>query len=175
MYNNVVAYMKYRCKKGFTVIELAVTLAILGISFSLTAVVVVTLNSTQQNTNTIVAINSDIQAANDLILDYVSFISLRTTNEAQFTYNSSDSSKVIFTNDSAKYILSFNNSIISAKTKDYSGNIDYFKYNKTVSVPNISSIEFSYTIGGSNSPDLLVATMKTSKSSESHVYFVRVK
>lgn len=176
MYNNGVNNMKTKSKKGFTVIELAVTLAILGISFSLTAVVVVTLTSTQNKTNDLVLINQDIQSANDLIEEYVSFVSLKTTAEAQFSFNSCDENGVTFTNGDSLYNLKYLNGKILAKTEYYTEIAEILKFNKSLDIPRITGIDFSYSEGSSEyKPDMLIANFKTEKISEKHVYYLRVQ
>ena len=162
--------MKYRRKKAFTVIELTVTLAILAISFSLSAVVVVSLNSTQQHTNEIITINNEIQNASDFIEEFVSFISLDDpTNKVKC-----NDQNVKFYHNSSIYTLGFSENVLSAKTENYSGIVEYFDYNKSISLQNITSIQFSYNLGDNGEPDLLVASFTTIKNTERHIYLVRV-
>jgi prepilin-type N-terminal cleavage/methylation domain-containing protein len=94
-------------RKGFTLVEAVVTIAVLGVTFSLTTVVVTQLVQVQNSAADQTAIESRYQAADSLMNEYVSFVGLNTPGEQgisfAYNYESSSPNSLVFT---ATYVSS---------------------------------------------------------------------
>ena len=101
-------------RKGFTLVEAVVTLAVLGVTFSLTTIAVTQLVQVQNGAADQTAIESRYQAADSLMNEYVSFVGLNTPGEQgiSFAYKSSSSSanSLVFT---ATYVSSTYDFVLS--------------------------------------------------------------
>ena len=84
-----------KTKKGFTLIEVVVTLAILGVSFALTGIVVSQLTGVQNATSVLVSHETVFDNADRLISEYVSYVSV-VTPSLSFQIAGSSSSVVSF-------------------------------------------------------------------------------
>jgi prepilin-type N-terminal cleavage/methylation domain-containing protein len=86
-------------RKGFTLVEAVVTIAVLGVTFSLTTVAVTQLVQVQNSAADQTAIESRYQAADSLMNEYVSFVGLNTPGEQgiSFAYESSSLNSLVFT------------------------------------------------------------------------------
>lgn len=149
-------------RKGFTLLETIVTIGIIGLVATMTGVGISSLASLQNGASEHVAIQQDLESADNFIKKYVSTVDVNTSAR-QFLYQPTDSNPVRFAvfengNDTGNYYcLSFaNNSLTTAGTG--------FE-NKTLSVPNIRSITFTYD----SSIALLVASISI-KSEVSYRY-----
>lgn len=99
-------------RKGFTLVEAVVTLAVLGVTFSLTTVAVTQLVQVQNGAADQTAIESRYQAADSLMNEYVSFVGLNTPGEQgiSFVYKSSSANSLVFT---ATYVSSTYDFVLS--------------------------------------------------------------
>lgn len=99
-------------RKGFTLVEAVVTLAVLGVTFSLTTVAVTQLVQVQNGAADQTAIESRYQAADSLMNEYVSFVGLNTPGEQgiSFAYKSSSANSIVFT---ATYVSSTYDFVLS--------------------------------------------------------------
>lgn len=88
-------------RKGFTLVEAVVTIAVLGVTFSLTTVAVTQLVQVQNGAADQTAIESRYQAADSLMNEFVSFVGLNTSTEGEqgisFAYKSFSTDSLIFT------------------------------------------------------------------------------
>ena len=168
----------YNCRmpntrKGFTLLETIVTIGIIGLVATMTGVGISSLASLQNGASEHVAIQQDLESADNFIKKYVSTVDVNTSAR-QFLYQSTDLNSVRFNVSGTDvsgtdnyYLLSFeNNSLTTSFFKNNSLTTDGTGFeNKTLSVPNIRSVTFTYE----SSIALLVASI-SAKSEVSYRY-----
>lgn len=154
-----------RIRKGFTIIELVITIAILGVSTALTAVVISSATKVQQSTATQYEYNNTVNGIDSLLRDYVSFISVND-EKSSFTFFSCTDDKISFKHGGYEYYLSyeFNSFVFST---DYNGEDDYFKKNITLDVSYVDDVVFSYY-----SDTALLTLSLTVNGLENNFYYV---
>ena len=135
--------MKMNIKKGFTIIELVITLGILSIVTALTTVFIVTFVNIQNSSSSQYQYNKQLRLVDDVIDDYVSFISINT-DDVSFSYYPSPSNQIVFKMDTTSYTLAYSDNTISI-TNTYTGELDYFKKTREEVVSEIDSVSFAYS------------------------------
>lgn len=160
-----------KCKKGFTVVELVITIALVGILSATAAITVSALVNIQSNISKTTSTQKDIEDASNNIKDAVSFVSVKNSICA-FEIKACVESEITFTNtvDSADYSLSFAEKTLRF-TSDYAGENEYLQYAFSNAYSTLKTIEFSYDA----SLHLLKATITPeSGSTTNHVYPLEV-
>lgn len=147
-----------KARKGFTLIEAIVTIAILGVGFSLTGVVVSQLIRVQDSASAVADAESTFQSVDSLISQYVSFVSLDTPL-LSFEKNSADSAGVSFVGKqyvssldtdptaSVSFYLSWSSESkeLSVTPSTVSGTPDgYLSKNDWKTIKDIPSASFAY-------------------------------
>lgn len=132
-------------RKGFTAVELVVTLGILGIAFALSAGLIVAMTTVQKSNATETNKSKEFTRFNDAVSSYVSFLSINT-DDISFTYDSEKSAdnKIVFDYLTYRFDLYFYNSTLSM-TNNYNGDNDYFKKTFSYSFQYIHEVTFEYT------------------------------
>ena len=155
-----------RKKKGFTLLEVVVTLSILGISFGLTAGTVAALINIQKSTAHQNAINSQLNSIDKAVSDYISYVSIPNF---EYVAGQSDDKTVTFQYDSGYlYKLSYSNNQLTFTT-NHPVSDDYFYKNELIDVPEIKSLTFSYN----ETLKLLTSIVSYDSNSISYAYVVR--
>ncbi|GEM_PF-5323517 len=163
----IICVMKKR--KGFTLVETIVTLSILGISFGLAATVVAALLGVQNKASDQYVASKQLKVANDMISDYVSFVSVKTESTS-FSFSSASATSVKYTNNSYLYELKYDNKTLSITT-NYDGSVEYLKKNASEQLDSLDYVKFEYT-----APlNLLIAEMKAGESILRYSYTLRVQ
>lgn len=168
-----------KLRKGFTLIEVVVTLSIIGISTALTVVVAANLANIQSASAIQYSYAKQINDINDIANKYVSFVSLDTTS-ASFSYVSSTNTSITFSasgtdlDKAYHYTFKFdntNNSFEVTNDNNYSGDNSYFIYSASVKTKDITSdkVNFSYNEG------TLTLTINLNGMDNHLVYVVRSK
>lgn len=130
-------------KRGFTVVELVATLALLGISTSLVVVVISNLANIQNASSDQYVIQDELNKIDNFTNDYISFVSLNNS-DTSFAYYSSDNKSLTFRyNNLYEYIFSYANSKLLI-TNNYDGSVDYFYKAGELSLKYTSNISFNY-------------------------------
>ena len=119
-------------KKGFTLVEAVVTIAILGVAFSLTTFAISQLAQVQNGAAEQVSFETRYQEADSLLNEYVSFVSLKTPGEQgiSFSYKNHTSEALVFT---ASYL-----------SNDYNFSLSFDSTNKKLSVTSDPSVPDGY-------------------------------
>ena len=135
-----------RTRKGFTVVEAAITLGILAIAFALSAVAFSNLSRIQTSATDQTVANRELNSIDEMVSRYVSFISIKKSDFSFSYVDNSESNNVVFTlNSSTNYKLEFSNKTISI-TNDYSGEDNYFKFSDSKALSFINSVQFEYDV-----------------------------
>ena len=156
-----------RNKKGFTLIETVVTLSIIGVSFALVAGVVASLFNVQDTSTSQLLINKELKTADNMIKDYVSFVSLKT-DDVSFSVTSASGNKVVCKYSTYSYNLQFSEGTLSI-TNNYDGGETYFQKTGSQQFKTIEDIKFEYT----SSISLLIAEIKAESNTMRYSYVVR--
>ena len=149
-------------RKGFTLLEIIVTLSILGICFGLTIGVVAVLTDIQKSSTSSVSLSKEVDTVDKTIQEYVSIISISTAN-----YDSSNDTQVIFKKSEIEYKLAFSYGRIGIykKTGESMENIS------EEPVDNVDSVSFGYNSGLA----LLTSTVTVSSTSYKFAYTIRTQ
>lgn len=137
-----------KLRKGFTIVEMVVTIAILSVAFGLSAVAFSNLSRIQSSATTQLAISREIDKINKVVNEYISIVSLRTSS-IKFDYEHVESGVdyVTFKEDDANpsysYTLRSANSTI-AYFSNYSGDNEYLKKHRVESFKNINEVTMNY-------------------------------
>lgn len=135
-----------RNKKGFTLLEAVVTIAVLGISLGLATLVMSSLVRVQDASVNENLINDDLNSLDKVVSSYVSMV-----DDIRFEFNEEASNLELkyltFTAFSCDFTLSY-----VANTISYSSNygtavdqdIDYLKQRKSALLSYISDVSFDY-------------------------------
>ena len=151
-----------KTRKGFTLLETIVTIGIIGLVATMTGVGISSLASLQNGASEHVAIQQDLESADNFIKKYVSTVDVNTSAR-KYQHHETALNSVRFDvfedgNDTGNYyLLSFENNSLTAAGTGFE--------NKTLSVPNIRSITFNYE----SSIALLVVSI-SAKSEVSYRY-----
>ena len=145
-------------RKGFTLLETIVTIGIIGLVATMTGVGISSLASLQNGASEHVAIEQDLESADNFIKKYVSTVDVNTSAR-KFLYQPTGPNSVRFDDSGTDnyYLLSFGNNSLTTGGTGFE--------NKTLSVPNIRSITFNYE----SSIALLVVSI-SAKSEVSYRY-----
>ena len=154
-----------RAHKGFTLLEIVVTLAILAISFGLTVGVVAALTNLQSSAADEESIDYQLRTVDNITNEYVNFVSIKGF---EFNCASSNSSKTVFTYESSDFTLGFENRSLYIRN-NYDGDIEYFKKTKGVYLENIDNITFTYD----SSLAMLITDVEYGTSTLRYSYVVR--
>ena len=131
-------------KSAFTLVEAAITIGIMGVAFALGGVVIYNMVNIQDKS----ADNTDrintISRIDDLINDYVSFVSL-DTDAISFSYTSyvADPAEITFTTSTYNYKLAYSSSSLSISS-NYDGEVDYLKHEKSITLSDVEYMTFAY-------------------------------
>lgn len=165
-------------RKGFTLVEAVVTIAVLGVTFSLTTVAVTQLVQVQNGAADQTALESRYQAADSLMNEYVSFVGLKTPGEQgiSFAYKSSSANSLVFTATYASstydFVLSHDsaNQVLSV-TCDQTPPEGYLSKSNWTKTNRIEGVAFSYV----ESLSLITAEIRLDASHQrKFAYVVRV-
>ena len=132
-----------RIKKGFTLVEAVVTIGIMSVVFGLSAVCFSNLfriqNASSENTRR----QAEANRINSFILDFVSFLSVET-DDLNFNFESVSGTSINFSsNKGSTHTLSYLNKHLAC-SYNYSGDIDYLKYDPSISVELTSQVAIDY-------------------------------
>ena len=163
-----------KLRKGFTIIEMVITIAILGVAFGLSAVAFSNLTRIQNSAANQLVVSREIDKIDEVTNEYISLVSLNTPS-VKFDYANVESGEryVTFSEDdptpSFSYTLKFENSSI-AYFSFYSGDNDFLKKHRGESFKHINDVTMSY----SQSLALLTLDIKYSGSKNiRYSYIVR--
>ena len=133
-----------RAKKGFTVVELVVTIALVGILAATTAITITATVRIQNEASEKTATAREVDEAATRIKEVVSFLSVQN-DVCDFHFSGCTGTEVTFRNnaDSASYTLGFAEKSLYL-SNDYGGENRYFQYSFTLSYPHIEKIDFSF-------------------------------
>lgn len=161
--------------KGFTLIEMVTTLALLAVGVSMAIVVISNLVRTQNASTAQYNYSKQIDEARALINDYCSFVSLNTKNYdtnhgLSFTYVGIGENKhsITFTDGDANFSLVFEDSYLKVINNSTS-ELDYLKFSKNVSVPDISEFAFNFD----ENLAMLETTFKVNQKDYHHIAIIR--
>lgn len=133
-----------RARKGFTLVELIVTIGIIALGSAMAISIIASLVSIQEVTAKQNKMNDDIYSVNSICSDYVSFVSI-TNDDFDFTFESSSANNVTFVYSTYHFNLTY---ISSSNTlsigSDYDGNLDYLLFSESVSLSSVKNISFSF-------------------------------
>ncbi|MBQ7250744.1 MAG: type II secretion system protein [Bacilli bacterium] len=160
-----------KAKKGFTVVELVVTIALVGILAATTAITITATVRIQSEASEKTATAREMDEAVTRIKEVVSYFSVQN-DVCDFQFSGCTGTEVTFTNnaDSASYTLGFAEKSLYL-SNDYGGENRYFQYSFTLSYSHIEKIDFSYD----SSLQLLTTILRPLNGSPStHVYSLEV-
>ena len=162
-------------RKGFTLVEAVVTIAVLGVTFSLTTVAVTQLVQVQNGAAEQTAIESRYQAADSLMNEYVSFVGLNTPGEQgiSFAYKSSSPNSLVFTATYASstydFILSHDSaSRVLSVTCPQTPPEGYLSKSNWTKTSRIEGVTFAYD----NSLSLITAEVRLDESHQRKFAYV---
>ena len=138
-------------RKGFTLVEAVVTLAILGLTFGLTTLAISQLARIQDGATGQVSIESSYQAADEMMTEFVSFVSLKTSGDdgINFAYTSQTESSLTFTAayHSSSYLFTLSHDSASKSLKvisDPNVPAGYLAKSKWTKASHIEGVNFSF-------------------------------
>lgn len=134
--------MRRKTRKGFTIVELVMTIAILGVSTALTVLVIANVTNIQRSSTNQFVYSKQLKAIDDIANDYVSFVSLNNS-AVDFNYVTDTTSSITFKCDDYLYILSYSNHIFGI-TNNYDGADEYFAKTENANVDVVDDVVFSY-------------------------------
>lgn len=153
-----------KTRKGFTLVEAIVTIAILSIAFGLSAVAFSNLGRIQDTAAEQMAANSELDKADSLISEYISMVSVNT-NSRSFSHQSHNENNLVFSSNGSNVFLSFSN-----RTLGYVGDGSFSEIGHSETFKHINNISFAYD----DDLGLLVSTVKYSSSKTiKYSYIVR--
>lgn len=166
--------MRYTCiirvmksKKGFTLVEMVVTLAIIGVSSALTVIVVTNLVNSQNASSNQYAYSKEMDIIDKTANEFVSFISINDS-DASFTYKSQSETSVTFTYDTYDYTFSFSDKALRL-TNNYDGEEAYFRKTFIKTLEYATNFVFSFD----ESSALLKIQYDLNKTTNTNTYVVR--
>lgn len=143
-----------RKKAGFTLVELVTTLSILGIAVGMASAVIANLVRTQNASNEEYSYAKQIDDTRSLLNEFCSYVSMYSEDDSfahpiSFTFASINESKTSisfsYTVDESTYLYSLSYEDQSLKVlNNYVGDVDYLKYNKNISIPDIKNYQINY-------------------------------
>lgn len=135
-------YMR-KTQKAFTLIEVVMSLGLIGIFFALTAVVVVGAANVQDFQARELAVDTELTKAQDFLDDVVSYVSVNTTSR-KFVVSFSSESEISFEcNSDTTYTLRKSvNSIIF--TNNYEGDDSYNNHSGSISFEELNVKNFAF-------------------------------
>ena len=148
-------------RKGFTLLEVIVTLSILGICFALTIGVVAALTNIQKASSSNISLNNQVDKVDSTVKEYVSIVSVNTSAKSYLPETSPNDYEVIFSKSETKYYLRYANN----KVGIYEGSSTIIEHE----VVDIEDVKFGYEA----SLALLVASVQTSNATYKFTYTVR--
>ena len=148
-------------RKGFTLLEVIVTISILGICFALTIGVVAALTNIQKASSSNVSLNSQVDKVDATAKEFVSLVSINTSAKSYTPETSPNDYEVIFSKNETKYYLRYLDSRVGIY-EDSSTLVEY-------EVDDIKDVKFEYTA----SLALLIASVQTSNTTYKFAYTVR--
>lgn len=173
LYICIITHMKLR--KGFTLLEVVVTMAILGISTALTVVVAANLANVQNASATQFSYSKQINDINDIASKYVSFVSLNTKS-ISFTYASHDTKSITFnaTGDEVGgtywYRFGYNNETNTfGISTNYSGDVSYLIFDYSITVKDVKNDGVNFTY---NSVDKILTLTINLNGMDNHLVYV---
>ena len=132
-----------RAKRGFTLIEAVVTIAIMSVVFGLSALCFSNLFRIQDESSKNTQRQIEANRINNLVSDFVSFLSVKT-DELSFSFSSKTETSIIFVSSkSSTHTLSYSSSQLSV-TYANAGEVEYLKYENSVSLSNDSTVIFDF-------------------------------
>lgn len=162
-------------RAGFTLVELITVMALLAIGVTMFGVVIANMVRTQNASSSQYSYARQINDTRSLINDYCSFVSLKThsydeTNGITFTYVPSGDphTSITFTDGEANYTLSYSSGELKI-LNDSSSTLDYLKYSKTISVPDVQNFVVYYD----QDLALVNATFSVNAKEYHHIALVR--
>ncbi len=157
--------------RGFTTVELVVTIAVIGVLSAMTAVTIGAMVNVQNKASTTTAINQQLDSASEKIQELVSFVSVKN-DVCQFGEPTCNEASIIFANtiNSTTYSLNFaQKKLVLSNT--YTGSVEYLKYAYTAEYSEINSMSFSYD----SSLKMIKAVITPSNGAAvTHVYTLEV-
>ena len=142
-----------KLRKGFTLVEVAITLGILAIALALSGIAFSNLANIQTTATDQLVANRELTKVDDLVARYVSFVSVNTPGHS-FSYDGSSSeTKISFSlNAEYRYDLEYTDNSLSISTT-YSGADDKLKISDSLKLEYVKSIKFTFD----GSIDLLIS------------------
>ena len=152
--------MLRRKKKGFTLVELVTAIAILGVATAMTTAVIVNFNQIQNASSDQYRYDEELRNINKCFEDYVNFISLNNS-EVSFNYVSNTDTSLTFSYDTYSYVVSYADKKLKV-TNDYDGEVNYFKFNRSIDLNYTSAFKLSYY------SDLALLNLKVTINNKEH-------
>ena len=133
-----------KTKKGFTVVELVVTLALVGILTATTAITITATVRIQNEASEKTATAREMDEVATRVKEVVSFFSVKN-DACDFQFSACSDSEITFENNavSASYTLGFAEKSLFL-SNNYTGENRYLQYAFSLSYPHLENIEFSY-------------------------------
>ena len=156
-----------RLKKGFTLVEMVVTLAIIGVASALTVIVVTNLVNSQNASSNQYVYSKEMDLIDKTANEFVSFVSVNDS-DASFTYKSQTETSVTFTYKTYDYTFSFSGDALRL-TNTYDGDVDYFKKTFVKEIKYATNFSFSFD----TSSALLKIQYNLNKATNTNTYVVR--
>ena len=165
-----------RKKPGFTLVELVTTLSILGIAVGMASAVIANLVRTQNASNDEYAFAKQIDDTRSLLNEFCSYVSVNADtgeypNALSFTYSGTNVEKTQITficNDTYNYSLLYEDNSLKVQN-DYDGSVDYLKYSKNISIPDVKNFQINFE----NSLSMVKTTFSVNGKDYHHVALVR--
>ena len=139
-----------KSRKGFTIIELVVTIGILSVAFGLSTVAFSNLSRIQKSATDQYVANQELDKVDNLVKEYISIVSLDTSS-IKFDYEHVENAdnyvkfKEKEVDPNYSYSLRYVSSTLSYFS-DYSGDNDYLKQHKAEQYKYINDIKFTYSV-----------------------------
>ena len=157
-----------KSKKGFTLVEMVVTLAIIGVSSALTVIVVTNLVNSQNASSNQYAYSKEMDIIDKTANEFVSFVSINNS-DASFTYKSQSETSVTFTYDNTyDYTFCFSDKALRL-TNNYDGEEAYFRKTFIKTLEHATNFVFSFDVSSA----LLKIQYDLNKTTNTNTYVVR--
>lgn len=135
-----------KARKGFTTVELVITLALIGVLSAMSAVTIAAMVNIQGNAGQTASVTEQVDAASRKIAETVSFISVKNA-VCDFEVSACEDEQITFENraNSTEYCPGFAGTALNLTT-NYAGSDPYLNYSYSEKYTSIKSIVFSYDL-----------------------------
>lgn len=131
-------------KRGFTVVELVVTIAVIAVLGTMTTITISSLTNMQQDMNKMNSRNDQVNSLANKIGEVTNFLSVRIEGSIEFGYHSNTANSITFKNRAIyEYTLSFSRQKLDF-SNNYDGGSDYLRFSFSETYDLVENVTFSF-------------------------------